>query len=88
MLRGAAEPWSPERAQSLGRRSGSLDRHGGSAGIIANPMAHQENPEDSDEPRGSSVGQMQNLMNACDDLGRAMESLVVSVVYDSDENED
>lgn len=38
-------------------------------------------------PRGSSVGQMQNLMTACDDLGKAMESLVVSVVYDSDDEE-
>ncbi|CAD6184633.1 unnamed protein product [Caenorhabditis auriculariae] len=34
--------------------------------------------------RGS---QMQSLMTACDDLGRAMESLVVSVVYDSEDEE-
>ncbi|CAI2296208.1 unnamed protein product [Caenorhabditis sp. 36 PRJEB53466] len=80
---GGPDAWTPERALSSAR-SGSLV-----AGdtIHANPMAVDEEDCD-DRPRGSSVGQMQNLMNACDDLGRAMESLVVSVVYDSDENDD
>ncbi|EGT31852.1 hypothetical protein CAEBREN_07673 [Caenorhabditis brenneri] len=77
--------WTPERALSTAR-SGSLGTIDRSAGLIhANPMATEDDSDEHGGPRGSSVGQMQNLMNACDDLGRAMESLVVSVVYDSDE---
>uniref|UniRef100_A0A1I7SYI0 Dystrophin n=2 Tax=Caenorhabditis tropicalis TaxID=1561998 RepID=A0A1I7SYI0_9PELO len=75
--------WTPERGLSFAR-SGSL-------GLIhANPLATTEDDSDREGggARGSSVGQMQNLMTACDDLGRAMESLVVSVVYDSDEEAD
>ncbi|CDK13551.1 Dystrophin-1 [Caenorhabditis elegans] len=95
LLRGSHhQPWSPERARS--GSASTLDR-----GLIVSSR-HQEQAEaagggaedSSDEaggagggPRGSSVGQMQNLMTACDDLGKAMESLVVSVVYDSDDEE-
>ncbi|UMM14948.1 hypothetical protein L5515_002569 [Caenorhabditis briggsae] len=90
LLRGstAAGAWTPERALSTAR-SGSLGTIDRDRGLVTASSATATAVEDSDEvPRGSSVGQMQNLMNACDDLGRAMESLVVSVVYDSDEEND
>ncbi|KAF1771469.1 hypothetical protein GCK72_003295 [Caenorhabditis remanei] len=84
LLRGSHAQWTPERALSAARSGslGTIDRN-------PNPATDTTAEDSDDVPRGSSVGQMQNLMNACDDLGRAMESLVVSVVYDSDEeNED
>ncbi|EFP12235.1 CRE-DYS-1 protein [Caenorhabditis remanei] len=84
LLRGSHVQWTPERALSTARSGslGTIDRN-------PNPVTDTAAEDSDDVPRGSSVGQMQNLMNACDDLGRAMESLVVSVVYDSDEeNED
>lgn len=97
MLRGSHhQPWSPERARS--GSASTLDR-----GLIVSSRHQEQaeaagaggGAEDSSDeaggagggPRGSSVGQMQNLMTACDDLGKAMESLVVSVVYDSDDEE-
>ncbi|CAI5438333.1 unnamed protein product [Caenorhabditis angaria] len=71
--------WRLERG-----RSGSIG-----IGIMeTNNSPIDDDDRDTERIGSSSVGQMQHLMNACDDLGKAMETLVVSVVYDSDENED
>ncbi|CAB3407196.1 unnamed protein product [Caenorhabditis bovis] len=82
--------WTPERALSAGGSvsAGLEGRTNGNQEMIIMSNPNATTSDDEATPRGSSVAQMQNLMNACDDLGRAMESLVVSVVYDSDENED
>ncbi|GMR51629.1 hypothetical protein PMAYCL1PPCAC_21824, partial [Pristionchus mayeri] len=61
--------------------TGTLERGmNGNGALLANGGVHRE-AERGEEPRGE---RMQSLLDTVDELGKAMESLVVSVVYNSD----
>ncbi|GMT26480.1 hypothetical protein PFISCL1PPCAC_17777, partial [Pristionchus fissidentatus] len=68
---------SMERDEREWTMHGTLER--GMNGALTNG-GHRE-PERGDEGRGE---RMQSLLDTVDELGKAMESLVVSVVYNSD----